>query len=48
MTPVLAIRLTTDALQVPEWVEGIIAPDKNWRQLGICPPLFGLMGYFKF
>ena len=25
-----------------------IAPDKNWRQLGIYPPLFGFIGYFKF
>ena len=25
-----------------------IAPDKDWRQLGIYPPLFGLNGYFKF
>ena len=25
----------------------IIAPDKDWRQLGIYPPLFGLIGYFK-
>ena len=25
-----------------------IAPDKDWRQLGIYPPLFGLIGYFKF
>ena len=26
---------------------GGIAPDKDWRQLGIYPPLFGLIGYFK-
>ena len=26
----------------------IVAPDKDWRQLGIYPPLFGLIGYFKF
>ena len=26
----------------------VIAPDKDWRQLGIYPPLFGLIGYFKF
>ena len=25
-----------------------IAPDKDWRQLGIYPPLFHLIGYFKF
>ena len=25
-----------------------IAPDKDWRQMGIYPPLFGLIGYFKF
>ena len=25
-----------------------IAPDKDWKQLGIYPPLFGLIGYFKF
>ena len=25
-----------------------IAPDKDLRQLGIYPPLFGLIGYFKF
>ena len=25
-----------------------IAPDKDWRQLGIYPPLFGLIGYLKF
>ena len=25
-----------------------IAPDKYWRQLGFYPPLFGLIGYFKF
>ena len=25
-----------------------IAPDKDWRQLGIYLPLFGLIGYFKF
>ena len=25
-----------------------IDPDKDWRQLGIYPPLFGLIGYFKF
>ena len=25
-----------------------IAPDKDSRQLGIYPPLFGLIGYFKF
>ena len=24
-----------------------IAPDKDWRQLGIYPPLYGLIGYFK-
>ena len=24
------------------------APDKDWKQLGIYPPLFGLIGYFKF
>ena len=24
-----------------------IAPDKDWRQLGIYPPLFGLIGYFE-
>ena len=24
-----------------------IAPDKDWGQLGIYPPLFGLIGYFK-
>ena len=24
------------------------APDKDWRQLGIYPPLFGLFGYLKF
>ena len=28
------------------WIS--IAPDKDWRQLGIYPPLFGLIGYFKF
>ena len=26
----------------------VIAPDKDWRQLGIYPPLFGLIVYFKF
>ena len=26
----------------------VIAPDKDSRQLGIYPPLFGLIGYFKF
>ena len=26
----------------------LIAPDKDWKQLGIYPPLFGLIGYFKF
>ena len=25
-----------------------IAPDKDWRQLVIYPPLFGLIGYFNF
>ena len=25
-----------------------MAPDKDWKQLGIYPPLFGLIGYFKF
>ena len=25
-----------------------IAPDKDLKQLGIYPPLFGLIGYFKF
>ena len=25
----------------------VIAPDKDWKQLGIYPPLFGLIGYFK-
>ena len=25
----------------------VIAPDKDWRQLSIYPPLFGLIGYFK-
>ena len=25
-----------------------IAPDKDWKQLGIYPPLFGFIGYFKF
>ena len=25
-----------------------IAPDKDWRLLGIYPPLFGLIGYFNF
>ena len=25
----------------------IIAADKDWRQLGIYPPLFDLIGYFK-
>ena len=24
-----------------------IAPDKDWKQLGIYPPRFGLIGYFK-
>ena len=24
-----------------------IAQDKDWGQLGIYPPLFGLIGYFK-
>ena len=24
-----------------------IAPDKDWKQLGIYPHLFGLLGYFK-
>ena len=24
-----------------------IAPDKDWKQLGIYLPLFGLIGYFK-
>ena len=24
-----------------------IAPDKDWKQLGIYPPLFGLIGDFK-
>ena len=24
------------------------SPDKDWRQLGIYPPLFDLIGYFKF
>ena len=24
----------------------VIAPDKDWRQLGIYPPLFDLIGYF--
>ena len=24
-----------------------IARDKDWMQLGIYPPLFGLIGYFK-
>ena len=24
-----------------------IAPDKDWKQLGISPSLFGLIGYFK-
>ena len=32
----------------PAWSYSIIAPDKDWRQLGIYPPLFGLIGYFKF
>ena len=27
---------------------GIIALDKDWKQLGIYQPLFGLIGYFKF
>ena len=27
---------------------GLIAPDKDWKQLGIYPLLFGLIGYFKF
>ena len=26
----------------------LIAPDKDWRQMGIYPPLFDLIGYFKF
>ena len=26
----------------------VIAPDKDSRQLGIYPPIFGLIGYFKF
>ena len=25
-----------------------IAPDKDWKHFGIYPPLFGLIGYFKF
>ena len=25
-----------------------IAPDKDWKQLGVYPPLFGLLGLFKF
>ena len=29
-------------------LSGSIAPDKDWRQLGIYPPLFDLIGYFKF
>ena len=28
--------------------EEFIAPDKDLRQLGIYPSLFGLIGYFKF
>ena len=24
-----------------------IAPDKDWKQSGIYPPLLGLIGYFK-
>ena len=30
------------------WKSHAIAPDKDWRQLGIYPPLFDLIGYFKF
>ena len=26
----------------------VIAPDKDWKQLGIYPSLFGLIGNFKF
>ena len=29
-------------------ISTIIAPDKDWRQMGIYPPLFDLIGYFKF
>ena len=33
---------------VGRFIEFIIAPDKDWGLLGIYPPLFDLIGYFKF
>ena len=34
---------------VEQWMcRWYIAPDKDWRQLGFYPPLFGLIGYFTF
>ena len=33
---------------IKTYVVGSIAPDKDWRQMGIYPPLFDLIGYFKF
>ena len=30
------------------WRTVSIAPDKDWRQLGIYPPLFALIGYSNF
>ena len=38
---------TKDEFHV-NFTESHIAPDKDWRQLGIYPPLFDLIGYFKF
>ena len=46
----ISSQLTTKAPKNSAVVQAAmhIAPDKDWRQLGIYPPLFDLIGYFKF
>ena len=41
-TPVLMLDLRSVLVAMG------IAPDKDWRRLGIYLPLFGFIGYFKF
>ena len=41
----LVPRLYRPSHKTRKWQ--LIAPDKDWKQLGIYPPLFGLIGHFK-
>ena len=42
LLPAFVLSLSYQCLSVD------IAPDKDWGQLGIYPPLSDLNGYFKF